>query len=30
MQSIHSLIPDPEVLLALEPDELAGTVLEYR
>lgn len=29
MQSIHSLIPDPETLLALEPDELAGHVLEY-
>lgn len=27
--SIHSLIPDPEVLLALEPEELAGVVLEY-
>ena len=29
MQSIHSLIPDPETLLALEPEELAGIVLEY-
>ena len=28
MQSIHSLIPDPEALLALEPEELAGFVLE--
>ena len=28
MQSIHSLISDPEVLLALEPEELAGFVLE--
>ena len=27
--TIHSLIPDPEVLLALEPEELAGVVLEY-
>ena len=29
MQSINALIPDPEVLLALEPEELAGHVLEY-
>ena len=29
MQSIYSLISDPEALLALEPDELAGLVLEY-
>ena len=28
MQSIHSLIPNPEALLALEPEELAGFVLE--
>lgn len=28
MQSIHSLLPDPEILLALEPEELAGFVLE--
>ena len=28
MQSIYSLIPDPETLLALEPEELAGHVLE--
>ena len=28
MQSIHSLIPDPEALLALEPEELAGFALE--
>jgi uncharacterized protein (TIGR02391 family) len=28
MQSIYSLIPDPETLLALEPEELAGSVLE--
>ena len=28
MQSIHSLIPDPEALLALEPEELAGSILE--
>ena len=27
MQSIHSLLPDPETLLALEPEELAGFVL---
>lgn len=27
--SIHDLIPDPEALLALEPEELAGIVLEY-
>ena len=29
MQSIYSLIPDHEALLALEPEELAGIVLEY-
>lgn len=29
MQSIYSLMPDHEVLLALEPEELAGIVLEY-
>ena len=28
MQSIHSLIPNHETLLALEPEELAGSVLE--
>ena len=28
MQSIHSLIPDPKDLLAFEPEELAGFVLE--
>ena len=28
MQSIHSLIPNHEALLALEPEELAGFVLE--
>src|SRR5574341_114760 len=27
--SISSIIPDPETLLALEPEELAGVVLEY-
>jgi len=27
--TMHSLIPDPDVLLALEPEELAGVVLEY-
>jgi hypothetical protein len=27
--SIFSLIPDPEKLLALEPEELAGVLLEY-
>ncbi len=26
--SIHSLIPDPEVVLALEPEELAGLLVE--
>jgi hypothetical protein len=26
--SIHSLIPDAENLLTLEPDELAGAILE--
>ena len=25
--SIHSLIPDPEVVLALEPEELAGFLM---
>ena len=29
MQSIHSLIPDHETLLNLEPEELAGPVLAY-
>ena len=29
MQSIHSLIPDHKTLLELEPEELAGIVLEY-
>ena len=28
-KSIYSIISDPEVLLALEPEELAGIVLEY-
>jgi len=27
--SIHSLLPEPEILLALEPEELAGYLLEY-
>ncbi len=27
--TIHSLLPDPEALLALEPEELAGVVLQY-
>lgn len=27
--SIHSLIPDAQALLALEPEELAGVLLEY-
>jgi len=27
--SIYSIIPNPEALLALEPEELAGIVLEY-
>jgi len=26
---IYDIIPDPEALLALEPEELAGVVLEY-
>ncbi len=29
IMSIQSIIPDPEALLALEPEELAGTILEY-
>lgn len=28
-KSIHSIIPDPETLLVLEPEELAGIILEY-
>jgi uncharacterized protein (TIGR02391 family) len=28
-KSIYSIIPDPEALLALEPEELAGVVLEF-
>jgi len=28
-KSIYSIIPDPEALLALEPEELAGVVLEH-
>ena len=28
MRSIHSLLPDPKILLALEPEELGGFVLE--
>jgi hypothetical protein len=27
--SFHPIIPDPESLLSLEPEELAGPVLEY-
>jgi uncharacterized protein (TIGR02391 family) len=27
--SIHSLVPDPEALLALEPEELAGVLMEH-
>lgn len=27
--TIHSLVPDPEALLDLEPEELAGVVLQY-
>src|SRR5437588_3428486 len=27
--SIHSLIPDAQTLLALEPEELAGIILQY-
>lgn len=29
MSTIYELIPDHEVLLSLEPEELAGIVLEY-
>ena len=29
MQSIHLLLPDHKILLELEPEELAGIVLEY-
>ncbi|HDQ05730.1 MAG TPA: hypothetical protein ENN36_03280 [Candidatus Bathyarchaeota archaeon] len=28
-KSIFSIIPDPDAVLALEPEELAGIVLEY-
>jgi len=28
MKQIHSIIPEAEKLLALEPEELAGVVLE--
>lgn len=28
-KSIYDIVPDPEVLLALEPEEVAGVVLEY-
>ena len=28
-KSIYEIVPDPEALLALEPEELAGVVLEY-
>ena len=27
--TLHSLVPDPKVLLALQPEELAGFVLQY-
>ena len=27
--SLYSLLPDPEALLSLEPEELAGVVLQY-
>ena len=29
MRSIHDLLPDPDALLSLEPEELAGVVLEH-
>ena len=29
MSSIYELIPDHELLLSLEPEELAGVILEY-
>ena len=28
-QSIHSIIPDPEALLSLEPEELAGVLMQH-
>jgi len=28
-KSLYSMVPDPEALLALEPEELAGVLLEY-
>jgi hypothetical protein len=27
--TLHAMIPDPEVLLAVEPEEIAGILLEY-
>src|SRR5271156_4953574 len=29
MPAIHELIPDPEILISLEPEELAPVVLQY-
>jgi len=29
MKSIYSIVPEPEVILALEPEEVAGVVLEH-
>lgn len=29
MESIHSILPDPEILLTMEPEELAGVVIQY-
>ena len=29
MATIYQLLPDPDALLALEPEELAGIVLQY-
>jgi len=28
-RSVYEIVPDPEVLLALEPEEVAGVVIEY-
>jgi len=28
-QSIYDIVPDPEILLSLEPEEVAGVIREY-
>jgi hypothetical protein len=29
MKAIHDIVPDPEVLLSMKPDEVAGVILEH-